>query len=102
MTAENGDSLFWKYRWLLGAVGVVAFVAYRLFSNGLGSPNWYVSSVAFSPDGKIIAVGIYRWQRAPYESTPRFLISGVEHTVKLIDAATGKELQTIELTYSEV
>jgi len=78
--------------WVL-LIGAAAFFIYRLFF--YEPPYWYTSAVAFSPDGKLIAVGSYRWEDAYNADELRFYISGVEQTVKLLDAETGTELQTI-------
>ena len=74
--------------WLL-LVAIAAFVLYRLFY--YEPPHWYVSAVACSPDGKTIAVGVYRWEDAYDSVNHKYRISGIEQTVKLIDAETGKD-----------
>lgn len=53
-----------------------------------------VSAIAFSPNGKTIAVGRYKW-RTSY-ATPRFLITKVQQTVTLHDAVTGMEVQRVD------
>lgn len=79
--------------WLLLAI-IAVFVIYRLFY--YEPLHWYASAVAFSPDGKTIAVGIYRWDDAYDSENYKFCISGIEQTVKLVNVETGQELHTIE------
>lgn len=74
-------------------IGAAAFFIYRCLY--YEPPHWYTSAVAFSPDGKLIAVGVYRWEDAYDSENLKFCISGIEQTVKLLDAETGKELQTL-------
>lgn len=88
------QSRYFKTVWLINISVAIGLVGYWWLSRRLGPAQWYVNAVAFSPDGETIAVGCYRWQYAP--SDYKHLMSGIEHTVKLLDADTGEELLTIE------
>lgn len=81
-------------RWTVIAAAC-AFMISAVRSCGYGPYHWDVTSVDFSPDGTTLAVGIRRWQRAPWTSTPKHLVSGRAQTVKLLDVATGDELATV-------
>lgn len=77
---------------LLLLVGLV-FVVGRVWNYEL--PSSFVNSVSFSPDGKTIAVGIFRWMNDNDVENHKIRIGGIERTVKLIDAETGEELLTV-------
>ena len=52
----------------------------------------YVTSVAFSPDGKRLALGLTQYQRPRAGPQAFEFLSGA---VQIWDAATGEELQTL-------
>jgi len=90
-----------KSRWIL-AIIVVGVCSYFLLSDRFRPRHWYASSIAFSPDGKRLVVGVYGWRREPYETTPRYLVGGVVQTVKSLDPSTGEELEVAEKIHSDV